>query len=288
MSFLLIPFEYEFFRNGFIAAVLVGALCGFIGVYVVLRRMSYIGHGLSHAIFGGAVLSYVVNINFFIGAGLWALLAGWLIHSISHRRWVGADAAIGVVTTSSFALGVAIISTYRSFTRNIEAALFGNILGITQKDLWIVVLITFLVFTALILMRRQLLFATFDPEVAGAYGVSTGKIDLIFITLLAITVLASTQILGVTLVAAAIVIPPVIARYLTNRFHRLLILSPIIGILCGAVGMYLSFYLDISSAATIVLTAAGLFIAVEMSFWFRRQRRGRFSTAPVDRTSDFR
>jgi manganese/iron transport system permease protein/iron/zinc/copper transport system permease protein len=285
---LLVPFEYEFFRNGFIAAVAVGALCGFVGVYVVLRRMSYIGHGLSHAIFGGAVLSYVVNVNFFIGAGLWALFAGWLIHSISHRRWVGADAAIGVVTTSSFALGVAIVSTYRSFTRNIEAALFGNILGITQRDLWIVVLMTVLVFTALILMRRQLLFATFDPEVAAAYGVSAGKVDLIFVTLLAITVLASTQILGVTLVAAAMVIPPVIARYLTNRFHRLLILSPIIGVLCGAVGMYLSFYLDISSAATIVLTAAGLFIAIEISFWLRPQRRMRFSAAPVDRTGNFR
>jgi manganese/iron transport system permease protein/iron/zinc/copper transport system permease protein len=288
MSSLLLPFEYEFFRNGFLAAIVVGALCGFIGVYVVLRRMSYIGHGLSHAIFGGAVLSYAMNVNFFIGAGLWALLAGALIHLISHRRWVGADAAIGVVTTSSFALGVAIVSTYRSFTRNIEAALFGNILGITQKDLWIVATISLVVFAALVVMRRQLLFATFDPEVASAYGVSTGKIDLIFITLLAVTVLASTQILGVTLVAAAMVIPPVIARYLTNRFHRLLILSPIIGILCGAAGMYLSFYLDISSAATIVLTSAGLFFVLEIFSWFRRQRRTRFPAAPIDRVRDFR
>jgi ABC-type Mn2+/Zn2+ transport system permease subunit len=277
MSSLLLPFEYEFFRNGFLAAVVVGALCGFIGVYVVLRRMSYIGHGLAHAIFGGAVLSYAMNVNFFIGAGLWALFAGWLIHLISHRRWVGADAAIGVVTTSSFALGVAIVSTYRSFTRNIEAALFGNILGITQKDLWSVVLIALMVFAVLIILRRQLLFATFDPEVASAYGVSTGRIDLIFITLLAVTVLASTQILGVTLVAAAMVIPPVIARYLTNRFQRLLILSPLIGILCGAAGMYLSFYLDISSAATIVLTAAAFFFFLEILSWFRRQQRTRLS-----------
>ena len=270
---LLVPFEYEFFRNGFLAAVVVGALCGFIGVYVVLRRMSYIGHGLSHAIFGGAVLSYVMNVNFFVGAGLWALFSGLLIHLISHRRWVGADAAIGVVTTSSFALGVAIVSTYRSFTRNIEAALFGNILGITQKDLWIVLIISLIVSAVLIMLRRQLLFATFDPEVASAYGVSTGKIDLVFITLLAVTVLASTQILGVTLVAAAMVIPPVIARYLTNRFQRLLILSPLIGILCGVVGMYLSFYLDVSSAATIVLTSAALFIVLETFFWFRRRGR---------------
>jgi ABC-type Mn2+/Zn2+ transport system permease subunit len=267
---LIAPFEYEFFRNGFIAAVLVGALCGFIGVYVVLRRMSYIGHGLSHAIFGGAVLSYVVNINFFFGAGLWSLLAAFLIHRISHRRWVGADAAIGVVTTSSFALGVAIVSTYRSFTRNIEAALFGNILGITSRDLWIVASISIVVFVALIVMRRKLLFLTFDPEVASAYGIATGRTDLFFVILLAITVLASTQILGVTLVAAAMVIPPVIGRYLTKRFQTLLFVSPLIGILCSAVGMYLSFYLDISSAATIVLTAAALFIILESTMLLRR------------------
>jgi ABC-type Mn2+/Zn2+ transport system permease subunit len=278
MSFLL-PFEYEFFRNGFFAAVTVGALCGFIGVYVVLRRMSYIGHGLSHAIFGGAVLSYVMNINFFLGGGLWALLAGFLIHLISHRRWVGADAAIGVVTTSSFALGVAIVSTHRSFTRNIEAALFGNILGISQKDLWIVVIISLIVFIALCLIRRQLLFATFDPEVASAYGVSTGKIDFLFVTLLAVTVLASTQILGVTLVAAAIVIPPVIARYLTQKFQTLLIVSPILGAFCGAAGMFLSFYFDVSSAATIVLTAAALFALVEFAILLGIKKPGVSRTA---------
>ncbi len=269
---LTLPLEYEFFRHGLLAAVLVGALCGFIGVYVVLRRMSYIGHGLSHAIFGGAVLSYVININFFIGAGIWALIAAGLIHLISHRRLVGADAAIGVVTTASFAVGVAIVSTYRSFTRNIEAALFGNILGITQKDLWIVASISLLVFLAILAIRRQLLFSTFDPEVAAAYGISTGWIDFSFMTLLAIAVLASTQILGVTLVAAAIVIPPVIARYLTKRFQVLLVVSPIIGAVCGAAGMYLSFYLDISSGATIVLTSAVLFIIVETGLLLRRCR----------------
>ena len=269
---LLVPFEYEFFRNGFIAAVVIGALCGFIGVYVVLRRMSYIGHGLSHAIFGGAGVSYGWNINFFVGGGIWALLSGVLIHWISHRRWVGADAAIGVVTTSSFALGVAIISTHRSFTRNIEAALFGNILGITQRDVWIVVLVSLLVAGALFLIRRPLLFATFDPEVASAYGVSTGKIDLLFIMLLAATVLASTQILGVTLVAAAMVIPPVIARYMTQRFQTLLIVSPLLGAFCGAAGMFLSFSFDISSAATIVLTSAALFGLLEMALIARRAK----------------
>jgi ABC-type Mn2+/Zn2+ transport system permease subunit len=270
---MLLPFEYEFFRNGLFASIWIGALCGFIGVYVVLRRMSYIGHGLSHAIFGGAVLSYVLNLNFFVGAGAWALLSGMLIHMISHRRWVGADAAIGVVTTSSFALGVAIVSTRRTFTRNIEAALFGNILGITRTDVWVVLLICLAVFGILFVIRRQLLFATFDPEVASAYGVSTGKIDLLFVMLLAVTVLASTQILGVTLVAAAMVIPPVIARYLTQRFRTLLILSPVIGAFCGAAGMFVSFYFDVSSAATIVLTSTAPFFMLELFSWARRYQR---------------
>ncbi|MBM4299400.1 MAG: metal ABC transporter permease, partial [Deltaproteobacteria bacterium] len=161
-------------------------------------------------------------------------------------------------------LGVALISTHRQFTRNIEAALFGNILGITRSDLWVIVVISILVVTALSIMRRQLLFATFDPEVAAAYGVATGKTDFLFVVLLAVTVLGATQILGVTLVAAAMVIPPVIARYLTRRFHTLLLVSPLLGAFCGATGMFLSFYLDISSAATIVLTAAAIFILVEL------------------------
>ena len=272
---MLIPFDYEFFRHGFIAAVIVGALCGFIGVFVVLRRMSYIGHGLSHAIFGGAVLSYVMNVNFFVGAGLWALLAGLLIHLISHRRWVGADAAIGVVTTSSFALGVAIVSTYRSFTRNIEVALFGNVLGITRTDLWIVVLVPSWFLPRFLCSAGSFCSRPSIPKSLRPTAFPPAKSICFSFTLLAVTVFASTQILGVTLVAAAMVIPPVIARYLTNRFQRLLILSPLIGILCGAVGMYLSFYLDVSSAATIVLTAAALFFVLEILSWFRRQQRTR-------------
>jgi ABC-type Mn2+/Zn2+ transport system permease subunit len=129
------------------------------------------------------------------------------------------------------------------------------------------------VFLVLFMIRRQLLFATFDPEVAHAYGISTDKIDFVFIMLLATTVLASTQTMGVTLVAAAMVIPPVIARYLTKRFGTLLVISPIIGALCGAAGMFLSFYFDISSAATIVLTAAAVFLLLETILIFGQKFR---------------
>ena len=129
------PFQYEFFVRGLFAATLAGALCGMLGVYIVLRRMSYIGHGLSHAVFGGAVVSYVIGINFYIGAGLWGFLSAVLINLTSRKRTIGADAAIGIITTASFALGVLLISRYRTFTRSFDAALFGSILGVTDRDL---------------------------------------------------------------------------------------------------------------------------------------------------------
>ena len=272
MNTLLEPFAYEFFRNGMIASVIVGAVCGYVGVYVVLRRMSYIGHGLAHALFGGAVLSTIVGVNFFIGAGVWALVSAVLIHLISHRRLVGADAAIGVVTTSSFALGVAVVSTYRRFTLDFEAALFGNLLGITATDLWVIALTSAAVAFVMIVIRHELLFSTFDPEVAPVYGISTGRTELIFILLLAVTVVASTRILGVTLVSAAVVIPPVIGRYLTQRFQTLLLITPVIGAVCAATGMYLSYFIDISSGAMIVLTFALVFFMVGGRRWLRGNR----------------
>src|SRR5437773_6958616 len=118
MSLIVDPLAFEFFRQGAIASLLVGALCGMLGVYIVLRRMSYIGHGLSHSIFGGAVIAYVASLNFYVGAGLWGFVSALLINATARRRRIGADAAIGIITTASFAVGVALISKTRSFTRN--------------------------------------------------------------------------------------------------------------------------------------------------------------------------
>jgi ABC-type Mn2+/Zn2+ transport system permease subunit len=255
------PLEYEFFVRGLIAATLVGALCGMIGVYVVLRKMSYIGHGLSHAIFGGAVISYVMSFNFYLGASLWGFFTALLINATTRRRkFIASDAAIGIITTASFALGVALISRYRTFTRSFDAALFGNILGVTQNDLYAIGGVTFAVFAVLLVLYRRLLFTTFDPEVAPFYGVRTEWIDTLFSLILAGTIVVSMQVMGVTLIAAALVIPPVTARLLTDNFSRLAALSVIIGALCGFAGMYVSYYVDVSSGANIVLVAAAAFV----------------------------
>lgn len=259
---MLEPFAYGFFVRALIAATLVGGLCGGIGVYVVLRRMSYIGHGLSHAIFGGAVVSYVANINFYVGASLWGFLSALLINfTVRRRPVIGADAAIGIVTTASFAVGVALISQQRTFTRSFEAALFGNILGVQTGDLVAIVLVTALAAIVCGLAYRRLLFVTFDPEVAGFFGVSVQRIDTVFSLVLAATIVVSMQVLGVTLIAAALVIPPIVARLLTDSFDRLMLLSIVLGAASGATGVYASYFIDISSGATVVLTSTALFVA---------------------------
>ncbi len=261
-EWITFPLQYEFFRHAMVAAVLVGGMCGLIGVYITLRGMSYIGHGLSHAAFGGAVVGYVMHLNFYIGAGLWGFLAALLINAVTRRRGIGADAAIGIVTTASFAVGVALISRVRQFSRNLEAALFGNILGVTVQDLIVIVGVTVLTATVIFLLYKPLLFTTFDREAARVFGVRTERVDAIFSLILAAVIIGSMQVIGVTLIAAAIVTPAVTARLITHRFHRLFFTATAIGALTGVVGMYLSFYLDAASGATIVLFAAALFMGV--------------------------
>ena len=262
MNLFTAPLHYEFFRTGLIAAPVIGALCGMLGVYIVLRGMSYIGHGLSHAAFGGAVIGYVLNLNFYVGAGIWGFLAAILINRVVRKQGIGADAAIGVITTASFAIGVALISRVRHFTKNFEAALFGNILGVTWADVLIIISVFLVTAAVLFVLYKQLLFTTFDEETARVYGVSTTWVDTFFSLILAAAIIASMQILGVTLIAAAIVIPAITARQLTDSFNRMLLYSVVIGALTSVLGMYASFYLDIASGASIVLFAAAVFSAV--------------------------
>ncbi len=262
MNTLLDPFDYAFFRHALIVATIAGALCGFVGVYVVLRGMAYIGHGLSHAIFGGAVASYALGVDFFLGAGLWGLVSALLITKVGRRRTIGADAAIGVVTSASFAVGIAIISVIGSFTRNFEAALFGNVLGVSFGDVVIVTLIALGSGAAVFFYYRQLLFSTFDPEVAEVSGVNTGRTDLVLALILTATITGTMNVMGVTLIAATLVIPPVIARMLTDSFHRMLWISIGLGAACGFIGVYLSYYLNWSSGSSVVLTASAVFLVV--------------------------
>ncbi len=274
LDVLLEPFEFLFFRWGFLVALMVGAMCGALGVYIVLQGMSYVGHGLAHAVFGGAVVAFLAQWNFYVGAGLWGIVSALLINALSRRPEIKADAAIGIITTASFAFGVALISRSRSYTPSIEAMLFGNILGVTTSDLRIVAA-TFLAVAVLILLfYKPLLFYTFDQEVARVHGVPTPRLSVLFAFLLAGAIITSMQVLGVTLISAVLIIPATSARFLTAHFGRMMLLSTLTGALSAGAGIYLSYYVNIASGAAIILLQAGLFLAVlAYTSWRRRPAR---------------
>lgn len=272
MGELLRPYEFEFFRNGVIVATLAGWLCGVVGVYVVLKGMSYIGHGLSHAMFGGYAASALLGINFALGAGAWGLVSALMISGVTRRRVIGADAAIGVITTASFALGLALFAVFGRRGQNFESALFGSILGVGTEDVLAIAAVTVLVGAVLFFGYRPLLFATFDPEVAEASGVRTARVDAVLMLLLSVTILATMQVLGVTLIAATIVIPATVARMLTDSFRTMLLLAGAIGAGTGFVGMNVSYHLDIQSGPSIVLVGAAAFAVVFVASSERRRR----------------
>ena len=270
---LIRPFRFEFFRNGLLVATVAGALCGLIGVYVVLRSMSYIGHGLSHAIFGGFAVSALAGINVFVGAGIWGLASALAVSSVTRRRPIGSDAAIGVVTTASFAFGLAVLQFGGGADINADAALFGNVLGVTKGDVWLVSGVTVFAVAVIVLRYRTLLFVTFDPEVAEASGVPVARYDALLMLVLAASILATMNVMGVTLIAAALVVPAVVSRMITSSFSTMLWLSALIGAVCGFVGMNLSYHLDVASGPTIVLVGGLLFVLALAVTGFRGRRR---------------
>jgi ABC-type Mn2+/Zn2+ transport system permease subunit len=282
ISTLLDPFQYAFFVKGVVVATLAGGLCGLIGVYITLRGMSYIGHGLSHAIFGGFAASSIIGVNYYLGAGLWGLASALSINAVTRRRRIGADAAIGVITTASFALGVALLTVFGTKGPSFDAALFGSIIGVTAADVWILVAILALTIVVIFFNYRAMLFATFDPDVASVSGVPVARVDALLMLVLSLSILATLTVIGVTLVAATLVTPAVVARMLTDRFARMLFWSTAIGAACGLVGMVLSYHLDVPSGTTIVLTSAAVFTVVLAATGGRGlQRTARSNGTPV-------
>lgn len=279
MPDLLEPLAYGFFQRGLIVAVLSGALLGFIGVYIVLRGMSYIGHGLSHAIFGGFAAMQLFAAQFYLlGAGLWGVISALAITTVSRRSRVGADAAIGVITTASFALGVALFAKFGSSGPSFDNALFGSILGISPTQIWGLLAVTVFTAAVVFLRYRVLLFTTFDPEVAAASGIRVPRIEALLMIILSLAILATLTVIGVTLVAAMLVIPAVVARMITDSFGRMLAWSTVVGLTCGLVGMYLSYYAGVPSGTMIVLVGAAVFVIVLAVTGGRGLRR----TAGVD------
>lgn len=271
------PLSYGFFRRGLTVAVLAGALCGLMGVYVVLRSLSYIGHGLSHAVFGGAAAASVANVNYFLGAGVWGIASGLLIGRVTRRKLLSADAAIGIVTTASFAAGIVLFNKFGRARRSIDAVLFGDILGVARTDVYAVIGVGLIVLFVVLRAYRPLLYSTFDSEVARVTGGRPDLLDAVLMVLLSLTVLVTMRVIGVLLISALLVLPASTARMLTDSFARMLAISPLLGAATSLVGMNLSYHVNTSTGATVILINAAVFLVVFLA----KGRAGRSRVAHV-------
>ncbi len=267
------PLRQPFVVRALLVAIIAGGLCGLLSVYVTLRGMSYLGHGLSHSIFGGAALSAAIGLNFVVGAAVWGLATGLAIGRVTKRRVLGSDVAIGVITTASFAFGLVLKSQIRRVNRSIDATLFGSILGVSRGDVFLVAAVALLTVAFVVLNFRPLLFLTFDPDVADVSGVRTGWLDAGLMLTMSLAVLGTMQVLGVTLIAATLVTPAAIARLVTNSFAPMVAWSTMIGAVGGGLGMYLSYFADTPSGPTIVLVESAAFVAVYVVAGARGRRR---------------
>ena len=255
------PLEYAFFTRALLAGVVVGAMSGALSTFVVLRRMSYIGHGLAHSVLGGVAVGLAFGVDLYVGAIVATVASALLIDAVARQRGLHADAAIGIVTTSIFAIGIAVLAVVPT-RLNVEAVLFGKLLGVDRTDLWVATGVGVLFTAVLFLLYKPLVFATFDAEVARAHGVRASGIELAFSLITAAVVVASVRVLGVLLIAAAVVIPGATARLVTRSIGAMLVVSTALGVAAAVVGLYVSFYLDVPSGPSIVLTGSLVFSVV--------------------------
>ncbi len=259
MDALIAPFQYPFMQRAFAAALTVGILCSTMGTYVILRRLSFIGDGIAHASFAGIVIAYLNKMDYYIGASVVAVLTALGIGYVHRKGRISLDTTIGVLFTGAFALGVFLMSRQSSFAVDLESFLFGNILAVGARDLWLILGLSAAIAIAGMILWRPLLYTSFDPIVAQASGIDAERTEYILLTMLALTIIVSLQSVGIVLVAALLVTPAAAAYQLTERFVPMMTLSAVFGVLCSVGGLYLSYFLQSSSGATIVLLATIVF-----------------------------
>ena len=270
MHWLTDPLQNEFMVRALVAAAFIGLTCSVIGVFVVLRNLSFIGDGLAHASFAGIVIAYLLKMNLYVGGLIFAVLTALGIGSISRRSELSLDTTIGVLFTSAFALGVLLMSRVRNYVSDLQDFLFGNILGVDRLDIILVVSLAAAVLAIVLLLYKELLFSSFDPVMAQASGLPTDFLYYLLLVLLAVTIIVSLQAAGIVLVAALLVTPAATAYQLTTRFRAMMVVSACIGVGSAIVGLYASFYLNAASGATIVLAATACFF-LAMAFSPKRR-----------------
>jgi ABC-type Mn2+/Zn2+ transport system permease subunit len=264
IDFLLQPLSYEFMQRGMIAAILVGIVCAIVGTYVVLRGMAFFGDALAHTILPGIALGYLVHGGAREPLFWWALgtsvVAALGIGAISKNAEIKEDTAIGIIFAGMFALGIALISTVRSYAVDLSHFLFGDVLSVSTLSLWLILIFGGVVLLVIFAFYKEFMTLSFDPILAATLRLPVTALNNLLLGLIAVTVAVSLQTVGVALMVAMLVTPAATAYLLTHRLSKMMLLASLFAALSGIIGLYLSYYLSIASGAAIVLTATVFFL----------------------------
>jgi ABC-type Mn2+/Zn2+ transport system permease subunit len=258
---LLDPLGRAFFLRALVAAILVGTVCAVVGTYVVLKGLAFIGDAVSHAAFPGVVASFLLGTPYFLGAAVAAVGTALSIGFVSRRTQLRLDTTVGVVFAGTFALGIFMYSTIHGFVMDLMGLLFGNVLLISFDDLLGLVALGLLVLAVIVVLWKELLYATFDPLGAAASGLPVELLEYVYLAVVALTIVVSLKAVGIILVVAMLVTPAATAQLLTVRFGAMMGLAILVGVVSAVVGLYVSLWADAASGATIVLVETAMFVA---------------------------
>lgn len=269
MNWLLEPLTYEFMQRGLLASVIVGILCAVMGAYVVLRGMAFLGDAMAHAILPGVAIAYLLRGDLLIGAGVAAVVIALSIGFFSKEGTVKEDTAIGILFAAALSLGVALISTMQTYAVDLSHILFGNVLGVSASDLWLIGGLSLGILLTVGVLYKPFLVISFDPVLAATLRLPAELLRNLMLVLLALTVVVSLQTVGVSLAAAMLVTPAATAYLLTRRLAPMMLVSALIGAISSVIGLYISYYFNIVSGSSIVLTATAIFL---LAFLWKRVR----------------
>lgn len=260
--------EYAFAERALVAALVVGLLCGLLGFWVILRRLAFIGVGISHAAIGGVAIGLLLGIDPVIAASVFSIVVALGMFQVARDRRLAEDAVIGVFLSGSMALGLLLMGMRHGYQKDLFAYLFGSLLAVSSTDLAILCALAAVLAVVIAATFREMLFVAFDPEIARAYGRRVDLMDALLIVVLALTVVAGVRVVGVLLVEALLVVPAATAALWTLDFRRQVALSMSIGAASAATGLWLSFAFDVGAGAAIVLVAVSVFFLS----WVARRR----------------
>ena len=281
---LLEPFTIPYMQRALVEVLVLGALAGAVGVLVVLRRLAFVGDALTHTVFPGVVIAHLLGRSLLLGALAFGVLTAVLLTGLGSHRRVGDDAALAILLTSFFSLGVVLISRTRGFTADLTAFLFGRVLAVDRTDVLQTLAVAAVAAIVLALLHKELVLRAFDPEATAAMGYRTRALDLVLNLLIALVVVAAVEAVGTVLVIALIVVPAAAARLLADRVAAMTALACLFGATGGWLGLAVSYEVSVdhdirlAAGATIVVVLVGLFLLAAALAPLRR-RPGRVAGA---------